>query len=393
MSAIIERLEPTERQLTSVLGRTSPLVKLAIALVWLIGLALTTKLLPPAFITIVVLVVGNGSAASRARSSSPASRHCGSPRSASACSTPCSRAPTRTRRCRSRSCSARSTSPGRRSRRAPGSRRGSSPSRRSAWCSARRRTRRGSWTRSSSRRGSRSGSATARWRPTRRSRGSTTSSRRSARRGGSAGCDGAGTRDCSSGCWCSRSATAIAWRSRWTRGRSGRAAVALPRGALVVAGPRGLDRGVRRARGRPAPGLTRPAPSWNAGVHCDGSQASWNVGRSNVGREVRDRLSERLAIRTTPSCAAVNVTRSTVGRARRERTRRAIIASSDRRATDEVAAWPTAGRSCSFPRAPTGRPTTARASGTCCAGAATGSCSSSRSRSPATSRPRASRSG
>jgi energy-coupling factor transport system permease protein len=59
MSAIIERLEPTERQLASILGRTSPLVKLAIALVWLIGLALTTKLLPPAFITIVVLVAGN----------------------------------------------------------------------------------------------------------------------------------------------------------------------------------------------------------------------------------------------------------------------------------------------------------------------------------------------
>lgn len=59
MSAVIERLEPTERQLASILGRTSPLVKLAIALVWLIGLALTTKLLPPAFITIVVLVAGN----------------------------------------------------------------------------------------------------------------------------------------------------------------------------------------------------------------------------------------------------------------------------------------------------------------------------------------------
>lgn len=59
MSAVLERLEPSEQQLTSVLGRTSPLVKLAIALVWLVGLALTTKLLPPAFITIVVLVVGN----------------------------------------------------------------------------------------------------------------------------------------------------------------------------------------------------------------------------------------------------------------------------------------------------------------------------------------------
>ena len=58
MSTILARLEPSERQLTSVLGRTSPLVKLAIALVWLVGLAFTTKLLPPAFMTIVVLVAG-----------------------------------------------------------------------------------------------------------------------------------------------------------------------------------------------------------------------------------------------------------------------------------------------------------------------------------------------
>ena len=58
MSAIVDRLEPSERQLASVLGRTSPLVKLAIALLWLIGLALTLKLLPPVFITIVVLAAG-----------------------------------------------------------------------------------------------------------------------------------------------------------------------------------------------------------------------------------------------------------------------------------------------------------------------------------------------
>ena len=58
MTAIVERLEPSDRQLASVLGRTSPLVKLAIALVWLIGLALTLKLLPPVFITIVVLAAG-----------------------------------------------------------------------------------------------------------------------------------------------------------------------------------------------------------------------------------------------------------------------------------------------------------------------------------------------
>ncbi|HEY4188911.1 MAG TPA: hypothetical protein VGM28_00690, partial [Candidatus Limnocylindrales bacterium] len=59
MSVVIERFEPSERQLLSPLGRTSPLVKLAIAVGWLIGLALTTQLLPPAFITIVVLIAGN----------------------------------------------------------------------------------------------------------------------------------------------------------------------------------------------------------------------------------------------------------------------------------------------------------------------------------------------
>lgn len=58
MTAIVERLEPSERQLASVLGRTSPLVKLAIALVWLIGLAFTLKLLPPVFITLAVLAAG-----------------------------------------------------------------------------------------------------------------------------------------------------------------------------------------------------------------------------------------------------------------------------------------------------------------------------------------------
>ena len=58
MTAIIERLEPSEAQLVSVLGRTSPLVKLLIALVWLAGLAFTTRLLPPAFVTVVVVLAG-----------------------------------------------------------------------------------------------------------------------------------------------------------------------------------------------------------------------------------------------------------------------------------------------------------------------------------------------
>jgi energy-coupling factor transport system permease protein len=60
VTAIIERLEPSEAQLVSVLGRTSPLVKLLIALVWLAGLAFTTRLLPPAFVTIVVVLAGRG---------------------------------------------------------------------------------------------------------------------------------------------------------------------------------------------------------------------------------------------------------------------------------------------------------------------------------------------
>ena len=59
MTAIVDRLEPSERQLASVLGRTSPLVKLAIALVWLVGLAFTLKLLPPVFITLAVLAAGH----------------------------------------------------------------------------------------------------------------------------------------------------------------------------------------------------------------------------------------------------------------------------------------------------------------------------------------------
>ena len=195
MSAIIERLEPTERQLASILGRTSPLVE-ARDRARLADRPRPDDQAPAAGLH-------HDRRARRrqrdrrdlaARSSSPASRHCGSPPWASACSTPCSRAPTRTRRCRWRSCSGRSTSPGRPSPPGPGSRRGSSRSRRSGWCSARRPTRRGSWTRWSSRRASRSGSPTARSPPTRRSRGCTTSSRRCARRGGSAASAGRGTR-------------------------------------------------------------------------------------------------------------------------------------------------------------------------------------------------------
>jgi energy-coupling factor transport system permease protein len=58
VTVVIERLEPSEAQLASVLGRTSPLVKLAIAIGWLVGLAFTLRLWPPAFMTIVVLLAG-----------------------------------------------------------------------------------------------------------------------------------------------------------------------------------------------------------------------------------------------------------------------------------------------------------------------------------------------
>jgi energy-coupling factor transport system permease protein len=58
MTAVVNRLEPTERALASVLGRTSPLVKLVIALVWLVGLALTLDLAPPVLLTLVVLAAG-----------------------------------------------------------------------------------------------------------------------------------------------------------------------------------------------------------------------------------------------------------------------------------------------------------------------------------------------
>jgi energy-coupling factor transport system permease protein len=47
-----------DAQLESVLGRVSPLTKLGVAVIWLIGLALTTRHLPPAFIAIVALACG-----------------------------------------------------------------------------------------------------------------------------------------------------------------------------------------------------------------------------------------------------------------------------------------------------------------------------------------------
>ena len=55
---MMQRLDLTDAQLDSLLGRTSPLVKLAIALVWLIGLAFTTALAPPLVLAAVALIAG-----------------------------------------------------------------------------------------------------------------------------------------------------------------------------------------------------------------------------------------------------------------------------------------------------------------------------------------------
>ncbi len=58
MSFVAARLELSERQLQSPLGRVSPLTKLVIALVWLIGLALAVDIRPPIVITVAVVAAG-----------------------------------------------------------------------------------------------------------------------------------------------------------------------------------------------------------------------------------------------------------------------------------------------------------------------------------------------
>jgi energy-coupling factor transport system permease protein len=55
---VIARLEPIDAQLDSPLGRTSPVVKLAIALVWLVGLAFTERFAPPLALTAVAVSAG-----------------------------------------------------------------------------------------------------------------------------------------------------------------------------------------------------------------------------------------------------------------------------------------------------------------------------------------------
>jgi energy-coupling factor transport system permease protein len=55
---IASRLEVDDSQLDSTLGRTSPVVKLGIAIVWLIGLALTLHPVPPLLLSGVALMAG-----------------------------------------------------------------------------------------------------------------------------------------------------------------------------------------------------------------------------------------------------------------------------------------------------------------------------------------------
>jgi energy-coupling factor transport system permease protein len=55
---IAARFEPTDAQLDSVLGRASPLVKLAIAAVWLVGLATTLAPGPPLALALVAVGAG-----------------------------------------------------------------------------------------------------------------------------------------------------------------------------------------------------------------------------------------------------------------------------------------------------------------------------------------------
>jgi energy-coupling factor transport system permease protein len=57
---MIQRLDLTDAQLDSALGRTSPLVKLGVALAWLIGLAFTTAISPPLILSVIAIAAGLG---------------------------------------------------------------------------------------------------------------------------------------------------------------------------------------------------------------------------------------------------------------------------------------------------------------------------------------------
>ena len=78
---ISDRLELDEPRLASPLGRVSPVVKLAIALVWLVGLAFTTRILPPLFLALVAMVAGLWLGRIPGRRWRERRRRCGSPRS------------------------------------------------------------------------------------------------------------------------------------------------------------------------------------------------------------------------------------------------------------------------------------------------------------------------
>lgn len=58
--SLATRLEVGDPQLGSVLGRVSPVLKLGIALVWLIGMALTTSIVPPLLLAAAALAAGIG---------------------------------------------------------------------------------------------------------------------------------------------------------------------------------------------------------------------------------------------------------------------------------------------------------------------------------------------
>jgi energy-coupling factor transport system permease protein len=55
---MILRTEPAERQLSSPLGRLSPLTKLVVAIAWLIGLTTTTAIVPPLVLAVVTVLAG-----------------------------------------------------------------------------------------------------------------------------------------------------------------------------------------------------------------------------------------------------------------------------------------------------------------------------------------------
>ena len=58
MSAALLTPDVGPAQRESVLGRTNPLVKLGIALAWLIGMGLTLNIVPPLILTLVALIAG-----------------------------------------------------------------------------------------------------------------------------------------------------------------------------------------------------------------------------------------------------------------------------------------------------------------------------------------------